>query len=32
VDTSDLIELILAFVPGSNSYALNFCVQLTALE
>ncbi|HKO91522.1 MAG TPA: hypothetical protein VJU61_10240, partial [Polyangiaceae bacterium] len=34
VDPTDLIEMILAFTPGNNNppYALDFCVQITALE
>lgn len=32
VDTTELVELILAFTPSSQAYALNFCLQMTALE
>ena len=33
VDATDMVELILAFVPGSNPpYSVDFCLKITALE
>jgi len=32
VDTTEMEELILAFLPRSPAYSVNFCLQISALD